>query len=133
MSTAAQYDARQAAEHASLVRWFSFTDQVEANIHRMVGDVLRHERLVMGEGGENAYVCCTHGMHHYSGHWIERQSWPCPELLHAAGALGIDIDDNIRAQRQLDELAYGPALDPAERRRRWEETLPPGLRSPTKN
>src|SRR5665213_3616388 len=107
MPTTEQANARQVAEHASLVRWYGFADQVEANIHSMVADVLQHERLVMGEGGDNAYVCCTHGMHSYSGHWIERQSWPCPELLHAAHALGIELSDSIYAQRDLDETAYG--------------------------
>ena len=129
MSMAEQYSAIQRAETASLVRWYTFTDQVDANIHRLASDITAHERLVMGEHGENAYVCCTHSMHQGSGHWVERQSWPCPELLHVAEALGIDISDSIEEQRQFDEAAYGPPVDPAERRKRWEESLSPELRS----
>lgn len=128
MSAQPQQISPQEAEHGSLARWMSFTDRVEANIHRMVADVLRHERVVMGEDGENAYVACTHSMHGGPGHWLERQPWPCPDLLHATQALGIDISSTIEAQRHLDEAAYGPVLEPAERLQRWADTLPEGMR-----
>lgn len=105
-----------------------FTDQVEASIHSTVADVLRHERIVMGEGGESAYVACTHPMHGGPGHWLARQPWPCPELLRAANVLGIELTDSIYAQRNLDEAAYGPVLEPAERLQRWADTLPEGMR-----
>lgn len=131
MPTSEQYSARQAAERASLVRWFTFTDRVDANAMRLAADVVRHSRLVMGEDGDNAYVCCEHPMHGRSHHWVERPSWPCEELLRISYEIGIDIADSIEAQRELDELAYGPPLDPVERRRRYDETLPPGLRSTT--
>lgn len=129
MSTISQYDARGAAERASLVRWYAFADQVSTNIERMAADVLDHQRLVIGGSGEHDYVCCTHPVHGHAVHWTERQSWPCPELLRVAAVLDIDVIDSIEAQRQLDELAYGPPLTPAERRERWEEALPPTLRS----
>lgn len=105
-----------------------FSDQVEGNIHRMVAEVLKHERVVQGEDGANAYVACGHSMHDRHGHWIAWQSWPCPELFHAAEALGIDISSNIEAQHQLDVAAYGPVLEPAERLKRWADTLPEGAR-----
>lgn len=128
MSAQPQHISPSEAERGSLTRWMDFADQVEGNIRRMVEDVLKHERIVQGEVGENAYVACAHSMHDRHGHWIAWQTWPCPELLHAAQVLGIDITTSIYAQRDLDELAYGPVLEPAERLKRWAETLPEGAR-----